>query len=285
MTELMVGRKIIMSYDQFKEPTDKKVMAFKAENINLNKKGIEVLKHVSFGVRAGEILGIAGVQGNGQNELIEGLVGLAHFNTGKWFVEDKELTNLSIEKKRASGLAYIPEDRMKDGIAQGASVAENLISSYYKRADINGPVFMDNKGINTLANRLIEMFSVKTKSSKSKIESLSGGNIQKVVVARETNTSPKILIAEQPTRGIDIGSEEFIHHELIKMRNKDVAILLVSADLNEVMEVSDRLIVMYEGEIVAHFDTVKGLTDKELGLYMLGAKRQDEESIRRALTC
>jgi len=285
MTELMVGRKIIMSYDQFKEPTDKAVMAFKAENINLNKKGIEVLKHVSFGVRAGEILGIAGVQGNGQNELISGLVGLARFNTGKWFIEDKELTNLTIEQKRRSGLAYIPEDRMKDGIAQGASVAENLISSYYKREDINGKIFMNNKGINTLANRLIEMFSVKTKSSKSKIESLSGGNIQKVVVARETNTSPKILIAEQPTRGIDIGSEEFIHHELIKMRNKDVAILLVSADLNEVMEVSDRLIVMYEGEIVAHFDTVKGLTDKELGLYMLGAKRQDEESIRRALTC
>jgi len=160
-----------------------------------------------------------------------------------------------------------------------------MISTYYKRPDINGKIFMNNKNINALAQRLITLFSVKTKNPKTKIESLSGGNIQKVVVARETNTSPKILIAEQPTRGIDIGSEEFIHHELIKMRNKDVAILLVSADLNEVMEVSDRLIVMYEGEIVAHFDSIKGVTDKELGLYMLGAKRQDEESIRRALAC
>jgi simple sugar transport system ATP-binding protein len=192
---------------------------------------------------------------------------------------------MTIEQRRAAGMAYIPEDRMKDGIAQGASVAENMISTYYKRPDINGKIFMNNKNINALAQRLITLFSVKTKNPKTKIESLSGGNIQKVVVARETNTSPKILIAEQPTRGIDIGSEEFIHHELIKMRNKDVAILLVSADLNEVMEVSDRLIVMYEGEIVAHFDSIKGVTDKELGLYMLGAKRQDEESIRRALAC
>jgi simple sugar transport system ATP-binding protein len=285
MTELMVGRKIIMSYEQFKETTDKEVLSFKVEDVNLVKKGVPVLKHVSFGVRAGEILGIAGVQGNGQNELIEGLVGMGRFNSGKWYIEGEELTSMTIEQRRAAGMAYIPEDRMKDGIAQGASVAENMISTYYKRPDINGKIFMNNKNINALAQRLITLFSVKTKNPKTKIESLSGGNIQKVVVARETNTSPKILIAEQPTRGIDIGSEEFIHHELIKMRNKDVAILLVSADLNEVMEVSDRLIVMYEGEIVAHFDSIKGVTDKELGLYMLGAKRQDEESIRRALAC
>jgi general nucleoside transport system ATP-binding protein len=129
------------------------------------------------------------------------------------------------------------------------------------------------------------MFSVRTKNYKSKIESLSGGNIQKVVVARETNTDPKVMIAEQPTRGIDIGSAEFIHKQLIDMRNRNVAILLVSADLNEVMEVSDRLIVMYEGEIVAHFDRTKDVGEMELGLYMLGVKRQDEESLKRASLC
>jgi len=285
MTELIVGRSVTLSYDHIKKPMKNIKKAFRVDGISLKLKGVNVLRDVTFTIREGEILGIAGVQGNGQTELVQGLVGLQDMDSGNWYIEDHEITKLSIEKKRKSGLAYIPEDRMKEGIAQGATVAENLISTYYNRPDINGPIFMKSKVITELAQHLITMFSVKTKNSKSKIESLSGGNIQKVVVARETNTNPKVLIAEQPTRGIDIGSEEFIHHQLIEMRNKNVAILLVSADLNEVMEVSDRLIVMYEGQIVAHFDHAKEVSEKELGLYMLGVKRQDEESLKRALVC
>jgi len=285
MTELMVGRTVSLSYDDFKESGDKDVVAFKVENINLVRKGVSVLNDVSFSIKAGEILGIAGVQGNGQSELVQGLIGLHRLHGGKWYVEGKEVTHLSVDAKRHAGLAYIPEDRMKEGVAQGATVSENLISTYYDRKELNGRIFMNQKAILQLANDLIKMFSVKTKNAKAKIESLSGGNIQKVVVARETNTNPKVMIAEQPTRGIDIGSAEFIHKQLIKMRNLDVAILLVSADLNEVMEVSDRLVVMYEGQIVAHFNDTKEITEKELGLYMLGVKRQDEESLKRALLC
>ena len=285
MTELIVGRKVSLSYDDFKFESDRDGVAFKVEGLNLTKKGIPILKDINFAIREGEILGVAGVQGNGQSELVQGLVGLADINSGKWFIHDQDISAFSVDQKRNHGLAYIPEDRMKEGVAQGATVAENLISSYYRRKEINGPIFMNDKAIGKVASQLIKMFSVRTKNYKSKIESLSGGNIQKVVVARETNTDPKVMIAEQPTRGIDIGSAEFIHKQLIDMRNRNVAILLVSADLNEVMEVSDRLIVMYEGEIVAHFDRTKDVGEMELGLYMLGVKRQDEESLKRASLC
>ena len=176
-------------------------------------------------------------------------------------------------------MSYIPEDRMVDGCAAQASIQDNLISTYYRSRDYSGAVFLKAKAIQAKSAQLVERFSVKTRSPKEKVSSLSGGNIQKVVVAREWNTQPKLMIAEQPTRGIDVGSANYIHHQLIDMRNNGAAILLVSADLNEVMMLSDRLIVMYEGEIAAYFDSLHGVTESQLGLYMLGVEHQSEAEI------
>ena len=179
-------------------------------------------------------------------------------------------------------MSYIPEDRMIDGCAAGASIQDNLISTTFERKDMSGKLFLKGKDIKKSSLELIQRFSVKTNSEKEKIGSLSGGNIQKVVVAREWNTDPKLMIAEQPTRGIDVGSANYIHKELIEMRNNGKGILLVSADLNEVLSLSDRLIVMEEGQIVAYFDSLKGVTESQLGLYMLGVEHQSEEEIRGA---
>ena len=179
-------------------------------------------------------------------------------------------------------MSYIPEDRMIDGCASDASNEENLISTIYKDPSLSGKFFLKGKNIKKRSLDLIQRFSVKTNSEKEKIGSLSGGNIQKVVVAREWSTDPNIMIAEQPTRGIDVGSANYIHKELIEMRNNGKAILLVSADLNEVLSLSDRLIVMEDGKIVAYFDSLKEVTESQLGLYMLGVKHQSEEEIRGA---
>lgn len=285
MTELIVGRKVSLYYDDLKELKPERSKAFEVRNLDLKVQDVPILKDISFAIREGEILGIAGVQENGQSELVQILSGLLPAQGGSWKIFEEDITKYSVDQKRHAGLAYIPEDRMKEGVAKGANVAENLISTFFDRQDLNGKILMNQKGVSSLADSMIKMFSIKTKNAKSKIESLSGGNIQKVVVAREVNTQPKVMIAEQPTRGIDIGSAEFIHKKLIEMRNSNIAILLVSADLNEVMEVSDRLLVMYEGEIVAHIENIKDITEKELGLYMLGVKRQDEESLKGAYLC
>ena len=229
-----------------------------------------------------KILGIAGVQGNGQEELIKVITGMEAYQSGKVILGGVDISKNDILHKREAGLAYIPEDRMQDGIAATASIQDNAISTYYRKPEYSGKVFMKGKSIRKIAQELIHKFQVKTNSEKQRINSLSGGNIQKVVVAREWQTSPKCMIASQPTRGIDIGSANYIHHQLIDMRNNGAAILLISADLNEVMAVSDSLIVMFEGKIVAYFKNAKDVSANELGFYMLGTKKQSEEEIKEA---
>lgn len=222
------------------------------------------------------------MQGNGQEELIKAITGLLPFQEGTVKVCGKEIQNMTIMQKRNSGMSYIPEDRMIDGCAAGASIQDNMISTTYTKNTLSGKLFLKGKTIKKTSLDLIERFAVKTNSEKEKVGALSGGNIQKVVVAREWSTDPKLMIAEQPTRGIDVGSANYIHKELIEMRNQGKGILLVSADLNEVMALSDRLIVMEEGKIVAYFDSLKGVTESQLGLYMLGVEHHSEEEIRRA---
>lgn len=283
LTELIIGRKLENSYDEFKKPVKDAKVILDVAGLNYAEKGVKKLQDINFSIKQGEILGIAGVQGNGQEELIQIITGLRNKQEGVIKIDGVDVGGMSIYQKRESGLSYIPEDRMRDGIAAEASIADNMISTYYERSDLSGKVFLKTKNIHNEAKRLIEKFSVKTKSENDKIDSLSGGNIQKVVVAREWNTNPHLMVAEQPTRGIDIGSANYIHHQLIDMRNNGSALLLVSADLNEVMALSDRLLVMYEGEIVAYFDSLKGITESQLGLYMLGVEHQSEEEIRGAV--
>lgn len=283
LTELIIGRKLENSYDEFKKPVADAKVILDVANLSCVEKNVKKLKDINFSIKQGEILGIAGVQGNGQEELIQIITGLRNKQDGTIKIDGVDVGGMSIYQKRENGLSYIPEDRMRDGIAAEASIADNIISTYYERSDLSGKFFLKTKNIHNEAKRLIDKFSVKTKSENDKINSLSGGNIQKVVVAREWNTNPHLMVAEQPTRGIDIGSANYIHHQLIDMRNNGSALLLVSADLNEVMALSDRLLVMYEGEIVAYFESLKGITESQLGLYMLGVEHQSEEEIRGAV--
>lgn len=283
MTNLIVGREVVTDYASLRRESEQKGKVLEVRNVNMHQGAIKTLDQVSFSVKRGEILGIAGVQGNGQSELIRYIAGLTENGTGEVLLAGKDISGLNIHDKRKAGLAYIPEDRMEDGTAGPANIIDNAISTYFEREDLNCGPFLKNKNTQKEAEKLIEKFSVKTKGPKQRIDSLSGGNIQKVVVAREYNTNPECLIAEQPTHGIDIGSAEFIHRQLIDMRNRGVGILLISADLNEVINLSDRLLVMYEGKIVGYFDSPKDVDEKDLGLYMLGVKQQNEKELGGAV--
>ena len=283
LTARIIGRDLINSYDEKKKPWPQMDPVLTLEGLSLTQKGQAILKDISLSVKRGEIFGIAGVQGNGQDELIRTIAGLSSHTSGKILLKGKDISHLTIKKRREAGLAYVPEDRMSDGTAGEASLGDNIISTYFDRPALNGRFFMRGRRINAEARRLISEFSIKAESPAQKIQSLSGGNIQKVVVAREHNTNPICMLAEQPTHGIDIGSAEFIHLRLIEMRNAGAGLLLVSADLDEVMSLSDRLIVMYDGRIAAYFPSLKGLSRSELGYYMLGVKQQSPEEIGGAL--
>lgn len=250
-------------------------VVLKVNNLSTkDENGREILKNISFQIREGEILGVAGVEGNGQNELVEVLAGLRKIKTGNVFVKEIEVTNKSPKFIRNEKVSHIPEDRMKYGVADEASVQDNLISNRYDKPEFNKFLSLDLKKIRDEAERLVEEFDIKVDSVKSKVKSLSGGNVQKIVIARELSSNPSILLANQPTRGVDIGAMEFIHRRLVEMKEQSTAILLVSSDIDEILKLSDRLIVMYEGEIVAKFSEVSQITPEELGLYMLGIKKQ-----------
>ena len=285
LTNLIIGRDLDNDMDRYKTYEDynnEKVLEIK--DLYMERNGKPVLDKVSFAIKKGEILGVAGVEGNGQQELVKCITGLEETTyTGDIIINGTKANHLNIKGRRDLNMAYIPEDRMGEGTAGELPISDNLISTYYTREDINGKFLMDTKAINNMSKELIKTFAVKTKSPDATVNSLSGGNIQKVVVAREYNTKPDFMIAEQPTHGIDIGSAEFVHHKLIEMRNNGAGVLLVSADLNEVIDVSDRIIVMFDGKIVGYFKDANDVDESSLGMYMLGAKEQSAEEIGGAL--
>lgn len=285
LTNLIIGRNLDNDMDEYKTHEDfHNAHALEVKDIFLGNPEKPQLNHVSFAVKNGEILGVAGVEGNGQVDLVHCIVGSQKAKyTGSIEVLGQDVTKMNVKQRRNIGMAYIPEDRIGDGIAGSLPISDNLISSYYDRSDINSGLFMNQKKINEMSDELIKNFAVKTESREITVESLSGGNVQKVVVAREYNTNAKMMIAEQPTHGIDIGSAETVHHKLIEMRNAGAGILLVSADLDEVINLSDRIIVMYNGEISGYFPDVKKVNAQELGLYMLGVKHQTPEEIGGAM--
>ena len=281
ISRLMVGRDVILTVE--KDKAQPKEIALVANDLkHVNQFGKIVVNHVSFAVKEGEILGIAGVEGNGQREIIDALTGLEKIDHGEIFIKDQKINDLSIREIRELGAAHIPEDRMTLGVAEKMDIENNLISNiYYKLVQKNG-ISLDMKEIKRRALEQVKNYNVKCNSPGQIVKMLSGGNIQKVVVAREFSDNPKIIIADQPTRGIDVGATELIRKRLVELRDENVAIILASADLNEVMELSDRLIVMYDGEISGYFDDVENLTEEELGLYMLGLKKQTPQEVRRA---
>ncbi len=280
ISRLMVGRDVVLKVEKGKaEPGDTVLRVRDLEYVN--EWGKKMLDKLSFDLRRGEILGIAGVEGNGQKELVDMLFHLNLPNAGSAEVNGVSVLGQSQRKIRSMGVSLVPEDRMIYGIAGDGTIEENLISDRAGAKRLNrGPMF-DMKSIHKECDQLISDYTVLCKSGAQQVKMLSGGNIQKVVVAREFSNSPALIIADQPTRGIDVGATEFIRRKLVELSRSGVAVLLVSADLNEVMELSDSLMVMYGGRIAAYFEDTSSLTDEEMGEYMLGLKQQAPEEIGR----
>ena len=234
----------------------------------------DAVHDVSFQVRAGEIVCIAGIDGNGQTELVYGLTGLEPVKDGKILFCGEDITHMSIRKRSLLGMSHIPEDRHKHGLVLDYSLEYNMIlQRYFEPQFISGAGFLKRKNIREYSDKLIEQYDVRSgQGSITTARSMSGGNQQKAIVAREIDKDPELLVAVQPTRGLDVGAIEYIHKQLVAVRDAGHAVLLVSLELDEVMSVSDRILVMYEGEIVGELDPKK-TTVEELGLYMAGAKK------------
>lgn len=241
------------------------------------------MNDVSFTVRSGEILGIAGVEGNGQRELLECITGLRPIQRGKIRIKRHDVSGMSIRNIRdIAKTAYIPQDRLLFGVASEATIKENLLANRLSDPEISKAGIVKEKQLTRKSRELIREFTVKCDSEKQTVDMLSGGNIQKVVVARELSMPRDLIVIDQPSRGIDIGATKFIHEKIFELRDRDAAILISSADLAEIMELSDSLIVMYEGEIAAYFKSLQGITEETLGEYMLGIKKQTPEEIKEA---
>jgi simple sugar transport system ATP-binding protein len=271
LARMMVGREVFL--DVAKPPAQRGRPMLQVRGLSAHR-----LDDVSFDAYEGEILGVAGVEGNGQTELAEVLAGLRAASAGSAFVDGKVVAGTGhtpdARAARGAGLAHIPEDRLTNGAALGLSVRDNLIVDRYHRAPYQRGGVLQPGAIAENAQRLIESYGVVTQRAETPMGALSGGNMQKVIVARELSAGPRVLIAAQPTRGVDIGATEFIQSQLIAGRGQGMAILLISADLGEVMRLSDRLMVMHNGRIAAIFNQVVGLSEEEIGLYMSGAKTQ-----------
>lgn len=282
ISNLMVGREVM--WDLEKPAANPKQPVIQVQDVSVideNKR--YVLDHITFSLRAGEILGVAGVEGNGQRELVDVITGLQTPSGGTITFKGETINKFNVRQIRDMGLSHIPEDRMTMGVASEASIADNLMSIYYDKPEFNKGYLLDQKVVKSWAADRVKEFTVKTRSIESPVRSLSGGNIQKVVVAREFSNQPDVIVADQPTRGIDVGAAQFIHKKLIELRDTNVAVLFVSADLSELLDVSDSLLVMYNGQIVAYFDDVKSLSPTELGRYMLGIDKQENDLIRRSV--
>ena len=269
IASMMVGRKVIFEIE--KKPTNLGKTALKVKKLKaLNNKRLPAVNDISFEIKEGEILGFAGVEGNGQTELVEVITGLRPASSGKILLYDRDITNYSPRSIREDKIAHIPEDRRQRGIISNFTVAGNLILGSHYRQPFNKGLSLNFNVINNHANNLIKDFDIRPSDKDNLLKSLSGGNQQKVIVARELFGEPKLLIAAQPTRGLDVGSIEFVHQQILNERDKGKAILLISADLEEILSISDRIAVIYEGKIVKILDPKK-TDEKELGLLMTGS--------------
>jgi ABC-type uncharacterized transport system ATPase subunit len=275
LSRMMVGRDV--EFVVHKEPAKPGKTILEVEDLTVASKshGNNAVKDVSFTVRAGEIVCIAGIDGNGQTELVYGLTGLEPLKGGKITLEGQDITHASIRKRSTLGMSHIPEDRHKHGLVLDYTLEDNMVlQRYFQPEFVSKAGFLKRKAIRDYAGRLIEQYDVRSGQGPVTIaRSMSGGNQQKAIVAREIDKDPELLIAVQPTRGLDVGAIEYIHKQIVAQRDAGKGVLLVSLELDEVMALSDRILVMYEGQIVGQLDP-KTTTVEELGLYMAGAKRE-----------
>ena len=278
LSRMMVGRDVEFAVQKEEAKPAEVILDVKNMSVasKLSKKN--AVNQVSFQVHAGEIVCIAGIDGNGQSELVYGISGLEHLTGGSISLCGKDITKATIRKRSVMGMSHIPEDRHKHGLVLDYTLEDNMVlQRYYTKEFTNKLGFLRRKNIRGYAERLIEQYDVRSGQGPVTLSrSMSGGNQQKAIVAREIDKDPQLLIAVQPTRGLDVGAIEYIHKQIVAQRDAGKAVLLVSLELDEVMTVSDRILVMYEGEIVGELDPKK-TTVEELGLYMAGAKREVEQ--------
>ena len=279
LSNMMVGRPVQL--EVVKDPAKPGDVVLQVEDLtvpsHLHKRN--AVNHVSFEARAGEILCIAGIDGNGQSELIYGLTGLEKASHGKVTLCGKDISHASI-RRRGENMSHIPEDRHKHGLVLDFTLEQNLVLQKYREPRFQHNGFIDRGAVRQYAQQLIEQYDVRSGQGPVTIaRSMSGGNQQKAIIAREVDRDLPLIVAVQPTRGLDVGAIEYIHSQLVAERDKGKAVLLVSLELDEVMSLSDRILVMYEGEIVGELDP-KATTVQELGLYMAGAKRMGKEAER-----
>lgn len=277
ISRAMVGRDVILRVNKLPHAPGGIVLDVAGLHIE-NNPGLPVVHDVSFNVRAGEIVGIAGVAGNGQNELVAALAGLCPIRSGRVSLRGREMTDASVDAWRAAGMAYVPEDRSAVGLALGARVDENLLMGYERQPEMSNRGWLRFDNVKRHTSELIRQFGIKTSSPREVTGNLSGGNRQKGVLARELSHGAPLLIAEQPTWGVDVGSIEFIHQQLLDYRQNGHAVLLISADLSEVMALSDRILVMFEGRIAGEVSGVEA-TEHGLGLLMSGAHIVDHPTV------
>lgn len=276
LAEMMVGREVLLRVDKEESKPGEEVA--RISNLSIyDSQNTQKIKDVSLTIYQGEVLGIAGVEGNGQQELVEAITGLQQVKGGEIYLKGKPLAKQSVLDTKKTGLGYIPEDRHKRGLILDYDVADNMILGYHTRPPfVHYGQILDYKAIRANARQLVKEFDVRPPREDVVVSKLSGGNQQKVIVAREFSQKPDFLICSQPTRGLDIGAIEFIHQQIIHQRDQGTAVLLVSAELDEILSLSDRIAVMYEGEIVAILPAQEA-TEHKLGYLMLGGKLEDYE--------
>ncbi len=274
LSRMMVGRSVSLEVE--KTDAVPKEVILEVKNVSVRSKTTDkkVLNDVSFTVREGEIVAIAGIEGNGQSELVYAIAGLTDIHSGEIKLCGENFESRSVRYRSTHGLSHIPEDRHKYGLVLDYTLAENMILQTYFTPQFQKNGILNKENMLKFSDRLIEQYDVRSgQGSQTIARSMSGGNQQKAIIAREIDKDPKLLIAVQPTRGLDVGAIEYIHKQLVRVRDENKAVLLVSLEIDEVMSVSDRIIVIYEGELVGEFDA-KTASVEELGLYMSGSKRR-----------
>ena len=274
LSAMMVGRNVNFHVEKPEKTPGKVILDIKGMSVKSHSHSGDAVKNVSFQVHEGEIVCIAGIDGNGQTEFVYGLSGLEPLSAGTITLEGKDVTKTSIRQRSLLGMSHIPEDRHKHGLVLDYSLEDNIVLQRYFEPEFSNMGFLRRKNIRDYAEKLIDQYDIRSGQGPiTTARSMSGGNQQKAIIAREIDKSPALLIAVQPTRGLDVGAIEYIHKQIVEQRNRGKAVLLVSLEMDEVLDVSDRILVMYEGEIVGELNP-KTTTPEEMGLYMAGAKRQ-----------
>ena len=275
LSRMMVGRNVSFSVDKKEAEPGETVLQVEHMTVPSKAHSNDAVKDVSFNVRRGEIVCIAGIDGNGQTEFVHGLTGLEKISGGTITFAGHDITKASIRERSKLGMSHIPEDRHKHGLVLDYTLEQNMVLQRYWQPEFQSGGFIKSKAVRDYSEKLIDQYDVRSgQGAVTVTRGMSGGNQQKAIIAREIDKDPELLVAVQPTRGLDVGAIEYIHNQLVAQRDKGKAVLLISLELDEVMDVSDRILVMYEGRLVGQFDP-KEITVEELGLYMAGAKKKD----------